>query len=408
MNSRLSQLPAHWQIRLLSGLAEVRGGVPVNRKASLKDPLLMPFLRTANVHEGYLDLDEIDEMLVERHLLSNYLLRENDVLITAGGDNDKLGRGHLWQGQIAQCMHQNHVYAVRCNPALLLPEFFNLQKSTRYGREYFLRHAKNSTNLSSLSTTNARQFPVILPPLAEQQAICTILRDFDGALAISKKIIANAIQQKQEWARSLFSEQYQLSAQDANWQSQRMEEIAQSLGTGLGADVNPEQEFRYIEIKHVKDGAIADDLPRICKANASSRARNRVEPGAILMSLVRPNLMSFARADAQHTDCIASSGLYVFKAKAQISTDFLYHSLYSDNLRMQYLAFSAGSSYEALRISDVKGLLFRVPTLSEQIAIADILNDFDTRIAIEKRALLVLQQQRMDICEQLLMGEIRL
>ncbi len=408
MKPTSSKLSSHWQVIPLSALAEVRGGVPVNRNASLKDPVLMPFLRTGNVHEGYLDLAEIDEMLVEKRLVPNYLLRENDVLITAGGDNDKLGRGHLWQNQLAACLHQNHVYAIRCNSALLLPEFFNMQKGSYYGREYFLRHAKTSTNLSSLSASHTRQFPVILPPLAEQQAICAILHPFDRAIEISKKIIINAIKQKQGWSHSLFTEQFQLAQQEAEWQSLRMDQISIGLGGAFGAHVSAEQEFRYIEIKNVKDGVIADDLPRICKANAPSRAKNRVEPGVILMSLVRPNLMNFARAEDQHTDCIASTGFYVFKAKPHISTDFLYHSLYSENLQNHYQTHAAGSSYESLRISELHGVLFRVPNLQEQIAIADFLNDFDERIRIEKRALQVLQQQRMDVCEKLLMREIRL
>ena len=34
--------------------------------------------------------------------------------LTEGGDLDKLGRGHLWKGEIPGCLHQNHIFAVRC------------------------------------------------------------------------------------------------------------------------------------------------------------------------------------------------------------------------------------------------------------------------------------------------------
>lgn len=403
-------LPHDWQILPLAQLAEVRCGTPVNRQAVLKDPVCLPFLRTANVHEAYLDLREVDELAVERHVMHKFLLQENDVLITAGGDNDKLGRGHLWQGQIAQCMHQNHVYAIRTDASVLMPEFFNVQKGTRYGREYFLRNAKQSTNLSSLSASNARQFPVILPPLAEQARICNILRDFDGALTASKKIIANAQQQKNECLRDLFTEQFSVSAGGAKlpWQSKNLADISHSLGGALGAQVALDFRFRYIEIKHIKDGNIAAELPTYSKADAPARAKNRVAAGSVLMSTVRPGLLAFARAGQEHEDCVTSSAIYVFTPCAGVSKDFLFHSLYSEGLRKQYATQASGSNYDALSIADVKRLAFRLPPLAEQIAIAEMLDDFDMRITIEKRALELLQQQRAEVCEKLMMARVRI
>jgi type I restriction enzyme S subunit len=33
-----------------------------------------------------------------------------DVLMTEGGDLDKLGRGTIWNGEILDCLHQNHMF----------------------------------------------------------------------------------------------------------------------------------------------------------------------------------------------------------------------------------------------------------------------------------------------------------
>lgn len=402
------RLPPGWQVLPLAQLAEVRCGTPVNRQAILKDPVRLPFLRTGNVHEAYLDLREVDELAVERHTVHKFLLQENDVLITAGGDNDKLGRGHLWQGQIAQCLHQNHVYAIRTDASLLLPEFFNLQKGTRYGREYFLRNAKQSTNLSSLSASNTRQFPVILPPLAEQARICAILRDFDSSLALRKKIVTNVTQQKSECLRRLFTEKGSISGAKLLWQSKNLGEISQNLGGALGAQVAADFRFRYIEIKHIKDGSIAADLPSYSKAEAPVRAKNRVAAGSVLMSTVRPGLLAFARAGQEHEDCVTSSAIYVFMPQPGVSSDFLYHSLYSERLRRQYATQASGSNYDSLSIADVKRLEFRLPPLIEQIAIAEILDDFDARVVAEKGALETLQKQRNAVCEKLIMAQVRI
>ena len=73
----------------------------------------MPYLRVANVQDGYLDLGKIEEIEVAPDEVAHFSLRPGDILMNEGGDNDKLGRGCVWEGAIEPCLHQNHVFAVR-------------------------------------------------------------------------------------------------------------------------------------------------------------------------------------------------------------------------------------------------------------------------------------------------------
>ncbi len=87
-----------------------------------------------------------------------------------GGDIDKLGRGDIWAGQLPLCVNQNHVFAVRCGERLE-PEFLSYLAESPYGKAYFLRAGKQSTNLASINKTQLRALPVLLPPMSEQTAI---------------------------------------------------------------------------------------------------------------------------------------------------------------------------------------------------------------------------------------------
>ncbi|MDZ4190079.1 MAG: hypothetical protein U1D25_18510 [Hydrogenophaga sp.] len=52
--------------------------------------------------------------------------------------------------------------------------------AAQYGRDYFEATGKKTTNLANTNATNATkvgQFPIPLPPLAEQEAICAHLDD---------------------------------------------------------------------------------------------------------------------------------------------------------------------------------------------------------------------------------------
>jgi len=101
--------------------------------------------------------------------LERYELREGDVLMTEGGDFDKLGRGTVWRGQVEGCLHQNHVFAVRSNESLLLPAYLAAIARSPYGKRYFLSCAKKQ--LSS--------FPVLWVPLDVQLQVADLVAAYD-------------------------------------------------------------------------------------------------------------------------------------------------------------------------------------------------------------------------------------
>jgi type I restriction enzyme S subunit len=102
-------------------------------------------------------------------------LQSGDVLMTEGGDFDKLGRGYVWEGQIAGCLHQNHIFAVRPLKEVLHPRFLSALMGSGYGRAYFTATAKQSTNLASTNSTKLKNFLVPLPPRTEQNVIVSFV-----------------------------------------------------------------------------------------------------------------------------------------------------------------------------------------------------------------------------------------
>src|SRR6266498_2618744 len=161
----------------LGYLATVQSGVTVDasRASSLND-VTLPYLRVANVQAGYLDLREVAEITVPRHIEYVSTLRRGDVLMTEGGDLDKLGRGTVWEGQIDPCLHQNHVFAVRVDMRHLDPYYLALLTLTTHARIHFESTGTKTTNLASTSSSKIRDLRVPLPALPEQRAIVKATR----------------------------------------------------------------------------------------------------------------------------------------------------------------------------------------------------------------------------------------
>ncbi len=134
------------------------------------------------------------------------MLQRGDVLLTEGGDFDKLGRGYVWNGEIPDCVHQNHVFAVRLDRSELDPVFFSYQAQSSYGKDYFLSVAHKTTNLACINTSKLKAFPVLIPPLPEQKKIAHILSTVQRAIKAQERIIQTTTELKRALMHKLFSE----------------------------------------------------------------------------------------------------------------------------------------------------------------------------------------------------------
>lgn len=164
----LGEVPEHWEVRRIKHLAKIQSGKPKGSTTTDK-AISVPMLRVANVQDGYVDIENVHQLKIEPNELHRYSLRSGDVLMNEGGDNDKLGRGALWLSEIEPCIHQNHVFAVRCHD--LEGEWLTLVTSTSYAKFHFFSLAKQSTNLASISSSNVKETPIVVPPPQERLEI---------------------------------------------------------------------------------------------------------------------------------------------------------------------------------------------------------------------------------------------
>ena len=204
-SSWLPQIPKGWKLVSLKRVSTTQTGITLGK--TYEPPLIeRPYLRAANVQDGRLDLNKVTTIEIPPELAQRYELQFGDVLMTEGGDLDKLGRGYPWEGQIPGCLHQNHVFAIRTNRRLLLPQFLAYVTASRYGRDYFEATGKRTTNLASTNSTKVGLFPIPLPPLQEQKEI---VNHIDQQLSQAKRVedsIAEQIETLTAYRKSLIHE----------------------------------------------------------------------------------------------------------------------------------------------------------------------------------------------------------
>jgi type I restriction enzyme S subunit len=209
-----------WKTVSLSNLAMVRSGVTKGRKLNADEIVEIPYMRVANVQDGYLNLSEIKTIEVLPSDIKKYALESGDVLLTEGGDLDKLGRGAIWQNEIVPCIHQNHIFCVRLQPEYVMPEYFSSLIGSRYGKNYFFKQAKQTTGIASINSRQLKAFPVQVPPLELQKRYSK----FVLTLEIKKNSYKGSLTKLDTLFNTLM---HQAFSGELNWK-----EVEQTIGSG--------------------------------------------------------------------------------------------------------------------------------------------------------------------------------
>jgi type I restriction enzyme S subunit len=161
--------PKGWpSTTLLGDVAETVSGITKGRKLNGEKVREVPYLAVANVQDRALYLDAIKSIEATEKEIARHKLQPNDLVLTEGGDPDKLGRGTLWNGELPECIHQNHIFRVRFKTDQIAPLFANWLISGPRGKRYFLKSAKQTTGIASINMKQLRGFPLLIPPLKLQ------------------------------------------------------------------------------------------------------------------------------------------------------------------------------------------------------------------------------------------------
>lgn len=199
----IGQVPKHWVVRRLKHTSTLQSGIAKGKDNAGKETLSVPMLRVANVQDGYVKLDDVHEINVLPHEVERYALKDGDVLMNEGGDNDKLGRGTVWKEKIKPCIHQNHVFVIRVTD--IEPEWLGWLTQSAYAKFYFFRVSKQSTNLASISSTNVKEVHLLIPPADERKIIMEYLEKQTSKLKLLVQDVEQSITLLKEHRTSLIS-----------------------------------------------------------------------------------------------------------------------------------------------------------------------------------------------------------
>ena len=162
----------------------------------------------------------------------------------------------------------------------------------------------------------------------------------------------------------------------------------------------PYDEIYYLDTGSVAEGRLISSYKKFYLKEAPSRAKRIVSDGDIVYSLVRPIQRHYIIIKNPPDNLIVSTGFAVITAdNNKADNRFIYYYLTLNEI-VEYLdsiAEGSTTTYPSIVPDDLKNLIFPLPPLPEQKAIAEVLSSIDDKIDLLHRQNKTLEEMAMTL-----------
>ena len=289
---------------------------------------------------------------------------------------------------------------------------------------YYLRHFFDSSGfqrvMSAKSGGGTRayigvsaqlQLPVVLPStLAEQEAIAEALSDADALIEALEQLIAKKRQVKQGAMQELLRGKRRLPGLSGKWETKKLGEFGKFYkGKGLPKDVLVDEgKFPAIPYTAIyTDFKEVFDITSVKNYTTSSDTVFINNPHVLIAgsSNMLENVGKVCSYDDNKPVAIGGD-VILYKTAADVR--FISYLLNTPQHRKKIVFLSQGSTIRHVYISTFMAYEVEIPTLKEQIAIAEILSDMDAEITALEAKLAKARQVKQGMMQELLTGRVRL
>ncbi|MFH0908783.1 MAG: restriction endonuclease subunit S [bacterium] len=393
--------PRGWSQSRVQDFANVCGGIP---KGPHRAPGANPvrYLTVAHVQRNRVLMDDPRFFDVTPKELERWRLKPLDILIIEGnGSADQIGRTALFQGEIQNCVHQNHVIRVRVDASLASAHFLNAFLNSSVGQATVQGLSMTSSGLRTLSVGRIREIPITLPPLPEQRKIADILTTWDKALEKLDTLIAAKEGCKQGVMQQILTGRRRLKGFAGKW-------VTAKLGNLFEERVEPNRtDLPLLSITAGRGVVSRDELTKRDTSSEDKSKYLRIAPGDIGYNTMR---MWQGVSALSALEGIVSPAYTICSPTPSIDGRFAAHFFKLPHTIHQFHRYSQGMVDDTLNLKypNFAVIEVRVPgDVDEQRAIAAILDTCDEELRFLRAQRAALDRQKRGLMQRLLTGRIR-
>ena len=378
-------IPEEWHIVPLKDIAETSSGTTPSRS------LLDRYFRQGRNHwVKTLDLNN-SELWATDECVTDVALAETSlriypigtVLIAMYGGFNQIGRTGLLR--IPAAVNQA-ITAVQPD-ATLFPAY--LLTTLNFRVEHWKSVASSSRKDPNITSQDIREFPIPLPPLAEQRAIATALSDADALLTQLDRLIAKKRDIKQAAMQQLLTGKTRLPGFGEEWEPCAFDEVLERLNVKA-------HQLQTADYQTVGRYPVVDQGQQpVVGYSDDSKRRFLCPSGGVVVFGDHTCVVKFVDFDF----LVGADGTQVLQARPGHSTRFLAYELQREGI--QQTGYNRHFKF-------LKDRRFKMPHLAEQTAIATLLSDLDAELAALEARRDKTRALKQGMMQELLTGRTRL
>lgn len=399
----MMETPRGWHRKLVGDLFQVQLGKMLNSKARDGGDQF-PYLTNFNVQWGRFDLDRLNRMHFSEKEREKFSLRSGDLIMCEGGE---VGRCSIWEGQLEDCFYQKALHRLRPIDGQIEPSFM-LAFMERIAGTKWLGDLTSGSSIAHLTREKLMRLPVLLPPIEEQQKVSSILECWNTGIRDCERVVRALSRRKGGLMQQLLSGEKRLPGFTEEWQEVKLGEILEHVFRPV--DWAPDKIFNLISIRRRSGGLFRREPVR--GDEYKTKDLHEIREGDFLISKRQVSHGALAMVRKEFHGCHVSKEYTILENKDPARLHMPFFDWLSRTKRMWWLTYVAsnGVVIEKLIFAPQDFLKFTIkipPTIEEQERIVELLETCDREIALHRRQLEAIREQKRGLMQKLLTGEVR-
>ena len=404
MTNEMQKIPEGWSVKKLGDLTTqgIFNGI-------FNDPQKVgkgtPLINVVDLYEEKINYSNLSLLEVSENELQKYEAQEGDLLFTRSSLKlEGIAHCNLVKKYPKRVVFDCHLMRVRTNKILANSYYLYSCCNMSNVKKEFMKHAKTTT-MTTIDQNGLGNVKLLLPPLAEQEKIAEILSCWDegieklSALIDRKKALKKGLMQK------LLTGSFRLKGFATPWHEVQLGDICNITGgTSKAQYIEDNGEYLIVDM-----GAVSNE------ANLIAKKRTKFNKDFLdINDLIMPkddigggNIIGKSVIIKEKDKYILGDHVFKIVVKKD-DPSFVCMKINSFNVNKYMRRCATGSAQLGLSKKDVSNCLLNIPSdISEQKAIANILETQDKEIELLEQKLENLKQEKKALMQQLLTGKTR-
>jgi type I restriction enzyme, S subunit len=392
---------SEWQRISMTALGSIQAGrqrTPRHMVGKMR-----PYLRVANVQDGWIDFRNVKSMAFTDKEAAIYELRPGDVLLAEGQSLELVGRPAAYRGEIEGCCFQNTL--VRLRPHEHEPQFVFYTCQHLYFLGAFQKIAKKTTSIAHLGVSRFASLTVLAPPIAEQRGIANVLAVWDEALQGLDALLKVKEKRKRALMQRLLTGKDRVARSRGPWRVTNLGEVLEFTpretpkpsGPFLSAGIRSHGRGVFLKHDFAPADIALDDLFQL-------------RAGDLVLNITFAWEGAAAIVPQEADGALVSHRFPTFTIRnGKATASFFRHFILTDRFVFACGLASPGGAGRNRVLSKSAFLKTEVflPPVEEQRQIGDILDAAAEEIRLLRGQRASLERQKRGLMEKLLTGKLR-